>query len=757
VATEDADKAEAQARVAEAQARAAEAKKDALEAKKDALEAKKDAREPEERARAAEERARVAKKDADKAEKRADKAKKDADKAMAEAQIAVADASLSNVHELSVIKDVKLVGGADTYGYKHGVIDGTSLLLNASASAENKRAADRIAGVLDILRADEVAGSVRDHLAGALSVANSPTTTTEASKLSLESLERMLDCAYNINLTSDTWIKPKVIALLAELCERERGKSACAASAEHVNEASTRFGNNPLAASMLRGVMCEQPLVDRDEIARTETSSTATVNLGKKRVADETVVIGTDRVFVSETALLSQIATDVHRIIFSKITAGMNSLTRYVFSTLIVNSKIDLRVTIPYAWRVLLDVPIACVDFGKPTDLTWATVLDYIRDMVAVARVMNAGREWTALEQSHVGDGSGDCRNPLCRQRDGRFADSPEAPRPCDTPTRKKTAHAALVSKLRGGTVLACKPEREDGGGLGVFECGERVLKVFVATHGAVVREAKNEIAMHELLTVHARAAIMPLLSVTYDNLFSACDQLHKYVGFASGAIVLETERANGDKIDWAALAGDALALRGEQLLVALAAIAACDVVHGDVKPGNVVVHNGRVRFIDFGLSTTVDLFTRLSKRVLAAGTRGFMAPEVEQARDNGRADRTMHVSLAVDVYSAGCMLALAGGAVAACEPLRRLVARMKAHSAAQRPTAQRALDEWRSTVAPELRSQLARKDDSAPRRASPKDTNAFVARAGAASPRKVPQKNAALGVGDKSEAEKEN
>jgi hypothetical protein len=83
----------------------------------------------------------------------------------------------------------------------------------------------------------------------------------------------------------------------------------------------------------------------------------------------------------------------------------------------------------------------------------------------------------------------------------------------------------------------------------------------------------------------------------------------------------------------------------------------------------------------------------------------------------------------------------------------------MKAHSAAQRPTAQRALDEWRSTVAPELRSQVARTDGSVLRRAplATKDTNVLVA--SAASPRKVPtprprQKQAAFGGKNTDEAE---
>lgn len=105
----------------------------------------------------------------------------------------------------------------------------------------------------------------------------------------------------------------------------------------------------------------------------------------------------------------------------------------------------------------------------------------------------------------------------------------------------------------------------------------------------------------------------------------------------ASEVLVLETEFADGDaRLDWAALTRDKLARHGEQLLVAVVAVAACNVVHGDVKPGNIVLHTGAVRLIDFGLAVAVDQRAGSSARVRAAGTRGFMAPEVEETARRG-------------------------------------------------------------------------------------------------------------------------
>ena len=286
---------------------------------------------------------------------------------------------------------------------------------------------------------------------------------------------------------------------------------------------------------------------------------------------------------------------------------------------------------------------------------------------------------------------------------------------PTVTPSKKQAEHVALALRLSGCELLAHKVDYDLGGGVAVLHDveGGRVFKVFAVVSGEVAREAERELAMHKLLTVHARDAVMPLLSVTHDKQCEMRDGLRRLSGElywwlfdrARDILVLETEFADGGaRLNWAALTGADLARYGEQLVSDVAALHAAKVVHGDLKPGNAVLHKGAVRLIDFGMSTQVDLFSARSRRVVAGGTRGFMAPEVEAARDEGREDRTTRLTLAVDVYSTGRVLALAAeGAAAACEPLRRLVARMTATAAADRPTARAALNEWRRKVAPAL------------------------------------------------------
>ena len=187
----------------------------------------------------------------------------------------------------------------------------------------------------------------------------------------------------------------------------------------------------------------------------------------------------------------------------------------------------------------------------------------------------------------------------------------------------------------------------------------------------------------------------MPLLAATTAE-WIADDFVARRLGLRACNAV--TVCADERSPDWASLDGASLSARGEQLLMALAALAAAGVVHGDVKPRNIVVHKDTVRLIDFGLSALLDL-ANFSEPVPARGTPWFMAPEVAESEDGWT-----KLTPAVDVFGAGRVLSLAESAMRSCAPLHALVDRMTAVDAADRPTMAEALFEWRSSVAPALR-----------------------------------------------------
>jgi serine/threonine protein kinase len=100
-----------------------------------------------------------------------------------------------------------------------------------------------------------------------------------------------------------------------------------------------------------------------------------------------------------------------------------------------------------------------------------------------------------------------------------------------------------------------------------------------------------------------------------------------------------------------------------DQILGALAHAHARGVIHGDLKPSNIVVHNApaglKVALLDFGLAWVKQnpvstSFSGLEVSVAAAptgaGTPGYMAPE--QAKQESH-----HVCGASDIYALGCML----------------------------------------------------------------------------------------------------
>uniref|UniRef100_A0AAU3GT40 Protein kinase n=1 Tax=Streptomyces sp. NBC_01401 TaxID=2903854 RepID=A0AAU3GT40_9ACTN len=98
-------------------------------------------------------------------------------------------------------------------------------------------------------------------------------------------------------------------------------------------------------------------------------------------------------------------------------------------------------------------------------------------------------------------------------------------------------------------------------------------------------------------------------------------------------------------------LATDAVAALGAGLAEGLKAIHVCDLVHRDLKPGNVILAGDGPRIIDFGIARALDAGSYLTQTAVI-GTPAFMSPEQIRGREIGPASDTFCLA-AVLAYAA--------------------------------------------------------------------------------------------------------
>jgi serine/threonine protein kinase len=148
------------------------------------------------------------------------------------------------------------------------------------------------------------------------------------------------------------------------------------------------------------------------------------------------------------------------------------------------------------------------------------------------------------------------------------------------------------------------------------------------------------------------------------------------------------------------------VAALGHQIAEALEAAHDAAIVHGDVKPENVLVATTEpdltVKLTDFGVARLVD--ATASKSVARVGTPSYMAPELITGEPVGRAS---------DVYSLGVLLyeALAGRPPFAADNVQAL---WHAHTATAPERPNGVSDAWWTLLEPMLAKDAADRPDAA-------------------------------------------
>lgn len=231
---------------------------------------------------------------------------------------------------------------------------------------------------------------------------------------------------------------------------------------------------------------------------------------------------------------------------------------------------------------------------------------------------------------------------------------------PAHSERKPRRAGRRVSLYLSPGQLLADRYEvvRVVGeGGMGVvYACHDKAGEL-CAVKRVVLPEANADESLAWFV-----AEAQALAALDHENIVRARDfgQLRDGTPYLVMDLVegVSLQQILGEAVDWKLLWSLV-----DQVLSALSHAHARGIVHGDLKPANVVVEfddagNGRARLFDFGLARRrrMELDPRLGQRGAPsqppsnAGTPGYMAPE----QLLGRASE---ISGATDLYALGCIL----------------------------------------------------------------------------------------------------
>jgi len=229
--------------------------------------------------------------------------------------------------------------------------------------------------------------------------------------------------------------------------------------------------------------------------------------------------------------------------------------------------------------------------------------------------------------------------------------------------TSRRSAAPRPSAKVAPGSIIADRYQVADTlgeGGMGiVYRCLDHATGNHVALKRVIVPEER--LAAEYLIWFYKEARALAALS--HPNIVQAYD----FGQLRDGSPYLAMDLASGvslHDLSHVRLSFELIWSVVDQVLAALAHAHARGIVHGDLKPSNVLVeevdgHPPRIHILDFGLAWMMQDYhdERLdgSKALdvaphAGAGTPGFMAPEQIQHEMH-------HVGGATDLYALGCVL----------------------------------------------------------------------------------------------------